>query len=126
MREMEDDEGNETMLVLDNAAMVEGVGATEEAFEHAVSLAASIARTLLARGYRVGLVTRDAEIRPEGGPGQLTRVMRLLSTLGRVGQGGEHTFRPQLDAGVVHARIRITPGKPAVVEQPFDLMRRPA
>jgi len=126
VREMEDDEGHETTVVLDNAAVAEGAGASDEAFENAVSLAASVARTLLGRGHRVGLVTRDAELRPDAGPGQLTRVMRLLATIGRVGSTEERSVRPQIDAGTMHARIRITPGRPPVVEQPFDLVRRPA
>jgi len=121
VREMEDDEGKEATLVLDNGAVAEGPGAHEQAFENAVSLAASVARTLLGRGYRVGLVTRDAEIRPDGGPGQATRIMRLLATIGRVGADS-----PRLDSATAHARIRITPGKPPVVERAFELARRPA
>jgi uncharacterized protein (DUF58 family) len=76
VRESEDDEGNEATIVFDNAA-----GASPEAFEAAVSQAASYALALLGRGFRVALVLRGAALPADGGPAQATRILRALAVV---------------------------------------------
>jgi len=61
MRESEDDEGLEATVLFDNVAVR---GVPREAFEAAVSMAASVAHVLLQRGYRIGMGARGAEIAP--------------------------------------------------------------
>jgi uncharacterized protein (DUF58 family) len=74
VRENEDDEGIEATVVLDNAA-----GPSTEAFETAVSQAASFALELLARGFRVSLVLRGATLAADTGAAQATRILRALA-----------------------------------------------
>jgi uncharacterized protein (DUF58 family) len=74
VRENEDDEGSEVTVVLDNAA-----GATPEAFEAAVSQAASYTLALLGRGLRVALALRGATLAADTGPAQATRILRALA-----------------------------------------------
>jgi uncharacterized protein (DUF58 family) len=128
VREAEDDEGQEVCLVLDNGVTSvappaagprgEGTGArsrpagadvadgTDSPFEDTVSLAASLACELLARGYRVGLCARGEEITPEGGQAQATRLLRFLALVGPVSPEV-----PLRDSGRVGATIRLRPGR---------------
>lgn len=113
VRELEDDEGQEVCLVLDN-----GVFGPEErdraaltteqdtAFEATVSLAASLACELLARGYRVGLCARGEEITPEGGQAQATRLLRFLALV----QPASRRV-PLIDSARSGATIRLHPGR---------------
>jgi uncharacterized protein (DUF58 family) len=115
VRELEDDEGQEVCLVLDNGA---GTGPTprpptpgeDTAFEGMVSLAASLACELLARGYRVGLYARGEEITPEGGQAQATRLLRFLALVEPVSNDV-----PLRDSGRTGATIRLHPGRAAEV-----------
>jgi uncharacterized protein (DUF58 family) len=77
VRESEDDEGMEATILFDNASG----GATAEAFERAVSLTASVAVTLIRRGYRISLGVRGGEIARDGGAVQATRILRLLAVI---------------------------------------------
>jgi uncharacterized protein (DUF58 family) len=77
VRENEDDEGMVATVVFDNAQD----GGNREAFEAAVSLAASISAELLKRGYRTAFMARDLHITPARGPGQSTRIMRTLALI---------------------------------------------
>ena len=128
MRETEDDEGQEVCLVLDNGVtsaatpaggppgapattaqrptLPDAADDTDTAFEDTVSLAASLACELLARGYRVGLCARGDEITPEGGQAQATRLLRFLALMGPVSQDV-----PLRDSGRVGATIRFRPGR---------------
>jgi uncharacterized protein (DUF58 family) len=74
VRENEDDEGMEATVVLDNLE-----GAEPQAFETAVSQAASVSLELLHRGFRVGLVLRGASVPADAGPAQATRLLRALA-----------------------------------------------
>jgi uncharacterized protein (DUF58 family) len=74
VRENEDDEGLEATVVLDN-----GAGAEPQAFEAAVSQAASISLELLHRGFRVALVLRGGAVPADAGPAQGTRILRALA-----------------------------------------------
>jgi uncharacterized protein (DUF58 family) len=105
VRENEDDEGNEVAVVLDNAA-----GATPEAFEAAVSEAASYALALLGRGLRVSLVLRGATLAADTGPAQATRILRTLALVEAAPAGTPLEVRaPE------HATVRVRPGTPPEV-----------
>ncbi len=124
VRETEDDEGQEVRLVLDNRGSPGSASSTasprgappharddddpapDEAFERAVSLAASVACEMLHRGYRVGLAVSGEEITPEGGPAQATRILRFLALLEVVTADA-----PAPRAGRTGAVIRIAAGQ---------------
>lgn len=120
VREAEDDEGQEVCLVLDNSVTSAGgpgpataprptetsADGVDAAFEETVSLAASLACELLARGYRVGLCARGEEITPEGGQAQATRLLRFLALVGPVSPEV-----PLRDSGRVGATIRLRSGR---------------
>lgn len=102
VRENEDDEGSEAAVLLDNAA-----GVAPEAFEAAVSEAASYALALLARGYRVSLAMRGATLAADTGPAQATRILRALALVEPATLGAALEIRaPE------HATIRVRPGSP--------------
>jgi uncharacterized protein (DUF58 family) len=102
VRENEDDEGSEASVVLDNAP-----GAAPEAFEAAVSEAASYALALLARGYRVSLVLRGATLAADTGPAQATRILRTLALVEpAAADAALETRAPE------HATVRVRPGAP--------------
>ena len=108
VRESEDDEGLEATILFDNAL---AEGTSVEAFEEAVSLAASVATVLLQRGYRVALGARDREIPSGGGPAQRSRILGFLALVepakaGATMQGG----------GRRGARIQIRAGLTPVIE----------
>jgi len=113
VRENEDDEGTEAAVVLDNAA-----GAPPEAFEAAVSEAASYALELLARGFRVSLVMRGATLAADTGPAQATRILRALALVEpapaeaplEARASGEATIRVRPGAKTELARTR-TPAR---------------
>ncbi|HVR64734.1 MAG TPA: DUF58 domain-containing protein [Polyangia bacterium] len=100
VRENEDDEGLTATVLLDNA----GDGGSAEAFEEAVSLAASVAAELLVRGYRVAFVARGLHIAGARGPGQNTRIMRALALIAPAAADGELP-------SATGPCIRIRPGK---------------
>ena len=101
VRENEDDEGREAAVVLDNAA-----GAAPEAFEAAVSEAASYAMELLARGFRVSLVLRGATLAADAGPAQGKRILRALALVEPAPAGAGLEWRAP-----AHATIRVRPGR---------------
>jgi uncharacterized protein (DUF58 family) len=108
VRESEDDEGLEATVLFDNLG---APGTSPEAFEASVAMAASVAHVLLQRGYRIGLGARGAEIIPEGGPAQLTRILRFLAL---IEPAAPHT--PLHNPGRRGARILVRPGAPPSVE----------
>ena len=110
VRESEDDEGLEATVIFDNL-VEEGDGVGPEAFESAVSLAASVAMVLLQRGYRLGFGARGAEIAPEGGLIQLTRILRFLALV-TPAVAGTALHNP----GRRGARILVRAGAAPVVE----------
>ena len=74
VREHEDDVGREAVIELDNRG-----DAGAQGFELAVSRTAALCVELVRRGIAVGLVTRSAEVPPESGAAQLTRLLRILA-----------------------------------------------
>jgi uncharacterized protein (DUF58 family) len=117
VRENEDDEGSEARVVLDNAP-----GASPEAFETAVSEAASYALALLGRGYRVSLLLRGATLAADTGPAQATRILRTLALVEPAADGAALEARtPE------HATIRVRPGaSPELARPPSARGRRSA
>jgi uncharacterized protein (DUF58 family) len=116
VRENEDDEGSEATIVLDNAA-----GAAPEAFEAAVSEAASYALALLDRGYRVSLVVRGATLTADTGPAQATRILRALALV----EPAPPTA-PLEARAPEHATIRVRPGAPTEAARTPRPVRRSA
>jgi uncharacterized protein (DUF58 family) len=108
VRESEDDEGLEATVLFDSAGVP---GISRDAFEAAVSMAASVAHVLLQRGYRIGLGARGADITPEGGPVQLTRILRFLALIEPAAPS-----LPLHNPGRRGARILIRPGAAPSVE----------
>jgi len=111
VRENEDDEGLEAIVMLDDAA-----GPPPAAFETAVSEAASISLELLQRGFRVTLALRGASVPADAGPAQSTRILRALALVEPVawaeGSGsaaGAPPFEPR--PGAQHV-VRVRPGAP--------------
>jgi uncharacterized protein (DUF58 family) len=100
VRENEDDEGIEATVVLDNVA-----GAAPEAFEAAVSQAASFALELLGRGFRVSLVLRGATLAADTGPAQATRILRALALVEPA-----EAATAQESRAPDHATVRVRPG----------------
>lgn len=106
VRENEDEEGMQALVVLDNAA-----GAPSEAFERAVSEAASISLELLHRGFRVGLAFRDASVPADAGPAQATRLLRALALVEPVATGaGASPLTPFESRAHVPHLVRVRPG----------------
>jgi uncharacterized protein (DUF58 family) len=106
VRENEDDEGIEATVVLDNAA-----GAPPEAFEAAVSEAASFALELLRRGFRVSLVLRGAMLAADTGPAQATRILRALALCEPVPAGAGALLPVPLQRHAPEgATVRVRPG----------------
>jgi uncharacterized protein (DUF58 family) len=102
VRENEDDEGIEATVVLDNTA-----GGSPEAFETAVSQAASFALELLRRGFRVQLVLRGATLAADTGPAQATRILRALALVEPVPASADAPLRRWAPEA---ATVRVRPG----------------
>jgi uncharacterized protein (DUF58 family) len=109
VRESEDDEGLEATLLFDNR-LGDGVG--REAFEEAVSLAASVATVLLQRGYRVSFGARGAEIPPDGGAAQRNRILGFLALV----EPAEASTPMRGTGRLRGARIQIRAGLAPIVE----------
>jgi len=100
VRESEDDAGRTALVQLDDA-----LAPSPEAFEAAVSMAASVALHLLARGFRVALGTRGALVSWGEGPVQAARILRHLTFVGGaaadvpLGDAPQATLRAVVRAG---------------------------
>lgn len=83
VREQEDEQQRNLVIVLDNARPAEPPrDARDDApFERAVSLAAALAVHYAARGFSVGLATRGSHLLPVPGEAQVGRVLRALALL---------------------------------------------
>jgi uncharacterized protein (DUF58 family) len=118
VRESEEEEGLETTILFDNAAVSSapaspsGSPSPDDAFERAVSLTASVAVALLRRGYRIGLGVRGAAIAPDGGSAQAARILGLLAFIAPASPD-----TPLENPGPPGPRIRIRAGAPAEVER---------
>lgn len=115
VREHEDDETREVIVVLDNGPRE---AAAEAAFERAVSEAAGLCVELLGRGLRVGLALRNGEVSPDAGPRQTAR---LLLALALVEPSDEPP--PALRRAMA---VRVAPGHPPQLEPAPVAARRNA
>jgi len=106
VRESEDDEGLEATVVLDNAE-----GKDPQAFETAVSQAASLCLELLHRGFRVALVLRGAAVPADASPAQAARLLRALALVEPV--PATVPLEPRARAATV---VHIRPGAPPELE----------
>jgi uncharacterized protein (DUF58 family) len=109
VRESEDDEGLEATILFDNAR---DAALSADAFEAAVSLAASLALALIHRGYRIGFGARGAQIASDGGAAQATRILRFLALVEPASAD-----EPLQVPGRPGPRIRIRAGAPASVDR---------
>lgn len=81
VREFEQEEQREVVVVLDNSAPDEDLPGFEAAFEAAVSQAASYAVRFLREGCAVGLATSHGLIPPATGPAQFHLLLRELALI---------------------------------------------
>src|SRR5690606_28202473 len=72
------EERRQTVLILDNAAPPEDHPHLFDAFENAVTLAASMSKSLMDGGFEVGLITQERRIEPGQGNARLTEILRVL------------------------------------------------
>lgn len=103
VRESEEETGRTVVILLDDGDDLP----PDDAFEATVSLAASIAVTLVKKGLQVGLVVRGTFLPPAPGPIQASHILRALALV-QAGVGGD---RPTLPAAARSATtIRVSPG----------------
>ncbi len=80
VRQHEDQQGRRMAVYLDNHEPEETLSVDQlDQQERAVSLAASLAKHYVERGYSVSLVTRDGGVSEGAGQAQLTRILRVLA-----------------------------------------------
>ena len=80
VRQHEDQRGRRMVVYLDNHEAEEILSIDQlDQQERAVSLAASLAKHYIERGYLVSLVTRDGGVPDGDGQAQLTRILRVLA-----------------------------------------------
>ncbi len=98
-REMESDEERKICLILDEHVEPALRQAMDEPFERAVSCAASVARDLLDRGFRVGLATRSGRIPADQGSAHLRRILGALALVDMRGAPSPPPPMPMPDEG---------------------------
>jgi uncharacterized protein (DUF58 family) len=79
VREFEEESGRTVVVVLQTHAGSDGDGKDNQAFEAAVSYAASLALVLLRQGFRVGLSAGANFVAPESGTAQTGQILRCLA-----------------------------------------------
>jgi uncharacterized protein (DUF58 family) len=90
MREFEEESGRTVVVVLETAVEPEDT----QAFESAVSYAASVALVLLRRGLRVGLVAGTSVVAPETGVCHGGHILRCLALVEPTTRGQSADERP--------------------------------
>jgi uncharacterized protein (DUF58 family) len=81
VRELEEEGAHRVTLALDTRLSAQASAAEAQAFEEAISLAASLATEYVRQGYAVGLLTSSERMLPARGTVQLTRLLRCLALL---------------------------------------------
>ncbi len=105
VREMSQDAGRFVVVALDTRFPVSAEDPGDQ-FENAVELAASLAVTLLARQYNVGLVTPAVQVEGGEGSGQQRRVLETLARVEPLMEGGSGNLEETLrKAGANPVRI---------------------
>lgn len=112
IRESEEETGTSAVVVLENERGSTTTPTDEAAFEAAVSLAASVAVSLIRRGLQIGLRTADTSIPPGYG---VAHAAQILACLALVQPASVATVSRALPPGA--AVIRVTPGSPNAVVQ---------
>ncbi len=108
VREFEEQTGRAVVIALETAEPSNG-----EAFESAVSYAASLAILLLRRGLRVGLVAGAVGLRPEVGSVQSSSILRALALV-EASRNRDPASAAQPAPGSVVVKITPAPGQPRI------------
>jgi uncharacterized protein (DUF58 family) len=121
VREFEEESGRTVVVVLETAVEPEAT----EAFESAVSYAASLALVLLRRGLRVGLVAGKSVVAPEMGIAHGGRILRCLALV-EPAASGQHADESPAWARLGSAILTVipAPGRPRVETGAGLLLRR--
>jgi uncharacterized protein (DUF58 family) len=80
-RETEAEDRRRISLILDNSVAAQQRRDLDDAFERAVSCAASTARDLILLGFQVEVLTRSGRIPFDSSPGHLNRILRALALI---------------------------------------------
>lgn len=99
-REFEAEEKKNVCLVLDNAFRQPSDTETQEAFERAVVLTASVAHHLLRGDHQVELLTRSGRVPYNSGPHQRYRILRALALIEPVEADGRAPLRASVSGDV--------------------------
>jgi uncharacterized protein (DUF58 family) len=107
VREFEEPREPEILIDFDDRAPDQESEGFREAFEEAVSRAASVAVRHLESGHRVGLTSSQADFPPLGGPVQFHTLLSFLATVEAV-PAAEKTGEQQNPPWTGPARIPIS------------------
>ena len=119
IRESEDESSKTVVVVLEDprehtpAPAVEPAAARVDpatSYEHAVSMAASIAMQLIKRGFQVGLVAGGAFLPAGGGPMHAAQLLQALALV----QSGSARPLPPAVARLSRVHVRPAPGGPVI------------
>ncbi len=80
-RETEAEDRRRISLILDNSVAADLREQLDDAFERAVSCAASTAKDLLQKGFQLEVLTRSGRIPFDSSPGHLSRILRALALI---------------------------------------------
>ncbi len=80
-RETEAEDRRRISLILDNSVSAGRRAELDDAFERAVSCAASTAKDLLLKGFQLEVLTRSGRIPFDSSPGHLNRILRALALI---------------------------------------------
>ncbi len=84
VREFEEESQRRATILVDNALPTDASRQLRDALEDAISLAASLAKAYLQRGFAVRLIARGAQVPFSAGTPQLTRILQTLALLDTV------------------------------------------
>jgi uncharacterized protein (DUF58 family) len=111
VREFEEEAGRTVVIVLETAIEADAV----DAFETAVSYAASLALVLIRRGLRVGLVAGAFGIAPETGGSQGGQILRALALVEPAANSQSVGESPAWAGhGATTLTVTAAPGKPRI------------
>ena len=123
VREFEEEAGRTVVIALETAVEPDAI----EAFESAVSYAASLALVMLRRGLRVGLVAGKGVVAPEAGVSHGGQILRCLALVEPAASGQSTGERPAWAGnGSTTLTVTAAPGHPRVEAGAGIAMRRMA
>ena len=125
VREFEQESQRRATILVDNALPADADRALCDALEEAISLAASLAKAYLQRGFSVRFIARGAQGPFSAGMPQLTRILRTLALLETVtdDRGFSSTPDPRLESVLVVPRGTAPRGRPAEVSHVMEAGR---